>query len=99
LFRGTNVKDAYDASAMIISGFTRWQKSAFILSSHLWELWENIKVYPNIKDLFFESEIRNGAPVFTYQLISGVSNMRLGLKIIENEKIMDLLNPPQNDSN
>ena len=99
LFRGTNVQDAYDASVMIISGLAQWRSSAFVLSSHLWEIWEKIKVYPNIRDLSFESEIVNGAPVFTYRLVSGVSDMRLGLKIIENEKIMDLLYPPRNDKN
>jgi DNA mismatch repair protein MutS len=99
LFRGTNVKDAYDASVMIISGLAQWRRSAFVLTSHLWEIWEKIKVYPNIKDLSFESEIINGAPVFTYRLVSGVCDMRLGLKIIENEKIMDLLNQPLYDKN
>ena len=91
LFRGTNVKDAYDASVMIISGMVRWHESVFVLSSHLWELWEKIKVYSNIKELCFESEIKNGEPVFTYHLKRGVSDMRLGMTIIKNEKIMDLL--------
>ena len=92
LFRGTNVKDAYDASVMIISGLARWQNSIFILSSHLWELWEKIKIHPNIMELFFESEIKNGEPVFTHHLKRGISDMRLGMTIIKNEKIMDLLN-------
>ena len=60
LFRGTNVKDAYDASLMIISGLVKWNNSVFILSSHLWELWDKIKVFPNIKELYFESEIKRG---------------------------------------
>jgi len=92
LFRGTNVKDAYDASEMIISGMSGWIDSVFILSSHLWELWDKIKVYPNIKELCFESEIKNGEPVFNYHLIPGVSEMRLGITIIKNENIMGLLN-------
>jgi DNA mismatch repair ATPase MutS len=99
LFRGTNVKDAYDASVMIISGLVGWNRSIFILSSHLWELWEKIKVFPNIKELCFESEIKNGKPVFTYHILQGVSDMRLGMTIIENEKIMDLLNSNENVKN
>jgi DNA mismatch repair ATPase MutS len=96
LFRGTNVKDAYDASVMIISGLVRWNKSMFILSSHLWELWEKINVFTNIKELCFESEVRNGEPVFTYHILQGVSDMRLGMTIINNEKVMDLLNNNEN---
>jgi len=99
LFRGTNVKDAYDTSVMIISGLVRWNRSIFILSSHLWELWEKIKVFPNIKELCFDSEIKNGKPVFTYHILHGVSDMRLGMTIIENEKIMNLLNSNENVKN
>ena len=99
LFRGTNVKDAYDASAMVISGLLRWRSSIFIISSHLWEVWEKIEQFPNIMSLYFESEIIYGKPSFSYHLKSGVSDMRLGMTIIENEKIMDLLEHPDNDKN
>jgi DNA mismatch repair ATPase MutS len=98
LFKGTNVKDAYDASAMIINGLVLWNKSLFILSSHLSELWAEIANKPSITSMYFESEIINNAPVFTYKLATGVSNMRLGSTIIENEKIMDLLIPKQHDN-
>jgi DNA mismatch repair protein MutS len=95
LFRGTNVKDAYDATILIISGLVSWHNSSFILSSHLWEVWVKINHFKNIHPLYFESEISNGKPVFTYHLVPGVSDMRLGLTIIENEKIMELLKPPE----
>jgi len=99
LFRGTNVKDAYDASAMVISGLLSWRNSIFIISSHLWEVWEKIEQFPNIMSLYFESEIIDGKPSFSYHLKSGVSDMRLGMIIIENEKIMDLLKHPEHDKN
>ena len=99
LFRGTNVKDAYDASVMIISALVKWNDSVFILSSHLWELWDKINVFPNIKQLCFESEIRNEKPVFSYHLKPGISDMRLGITIIKNEKILELLNSVKNDKN
>lgn len=99
LFRGTNVKDAYDASVMIISGLVKWNESVFILSSHLWELWDKINVFPNIKELCFESEIRNEKPVFSYHLKPGISDMRLGMTIIKNERILELLNSVKNDKN
>jgi len=91
LFRGTNVKDAYDATVMVASGLALWRNSMFVLSSHLWEVWDSISHWGNIRALCFESNIENGVPLFTYRLVSGVSQMRLGLTIIENEKIMELL--------
>lgn len=99
LFRGTNVKDAYDATVMVISGLTLWRNSIFVLSSHLCEVWGKIEHFSNVRSLYFESEINDGAPVFTYRLISGISDMRLGLKIIENEKIMELLKHQTNKNN
>lgn len=96
LFRGTNVKDAFDASKMVISGLIQWKTSIFILSSHLWELWGQIKNNSNIRELCFESEILDGKPAFSYRLFKGVSDMRLGLTILKNEKIMDLLNSTEN---
>jgi DNA mismatch repair ATPase MutS len=90
-FKGTNVKDACDALTLVISGLVLWQKSCFILSSHLSEIWENISVFSNIKPQYFESNIVDEKPVFSYKLLYGISNLRLGLKIIENEKIMELL--------
>jgi DNA mismatch repair protein MutS len=92
LFRGTNVKDAYDASVMIMRGLIPWHNSVFIIATHLWEIWKHLETFPNVRSFCFESELQNGLPVFTYQLVPGVSDMRLGLKIIENERIMTLLN-------
>lgn len=100
LFKGTNLKDAYDASLAIISGLVRWQSSIVILSSHLWEIWDNIKKFPNAESFYFESAINNGVPVFSYRLVNGVSDARLGMAIVKNEKIMELLNPGKlNDAN
>jgi len=98
LFKGTNVKDAYDASIKIISGLVRWKDSIFIVASHLWEIWENIKVFSNVRGLCFDSEIIDNNPVFSYKIMPGVSNMRLGMAIIEKEEIMNLLNDPKNDN-
>jgi len=91
LFRGTNVKDAYDATVLIISGLAAWHDSVFILSSHLWEIHNDIGDFDNIRNYYFDSEIRMGKPVFNYHLKPGVSTMRLGMAIINNEEIMELL--------
>jgi len=92
LFRGTNVKDAFDASILIISGLVQWKKSMFILSSHLWEIADHLDCYKNVRYLSFETIEKNGKHFFTYKLIPEISNIRLGMNIINNEQIMELLN-------
>jgi len=93
LFRGTNVKDAYDGSLLVIKGLMQWQQSVFILSSHLIELAKEVTEMKNIKFNYFESGIDNNNPFFTYKILEGISDERLGLLILKNAGIEELLNP------
>ncbi|WP_316841232.1 MutS-related protein [Pedobacter gandavensis] len=101
LFRGTNVKDAYDASLLIISELAAIRNSAFFISTHLVELAIELKKLDAIAfkylDTFFEGE----KPVFTYRLKEGVSEERLGMYIIQKEGIVDIIRavPQQKISN
>ena len=94
LFKGTNIKDAYDASRMVIGKFVLWQRNLFILSSHLIELAEESRENPAIAFYYFDSSVVDGRPLFTYKINEGVSRERLGLLILQNEGIPDLLEPP-----
>lgn len=93
LFKGTNIHDAYEASKSIIQGFSRWSNSIFILSSHLIELQSEIARFENIFYQFFEVNLVNGIPEYTYQLKNGISTQRLGLLILQQEGIIELLTP------
>jgi DNA mismatch repair ATPase MutS len=87
LFRGTNVKDAYDCSRLVIEGLQLWKNSIFILSTHITELASDMQQYPNVVYGYMESTVENSRPVFSYKLAPGISSERLGLLILENEKI------------
>jgi DNA mismatch repair ATPase MutS len=93
LFKGTNVKDAYDGSILVVDGLMKWKSSLFILSSHLLELENAIRSYPNAFFQYFNSDVIAGKPVFTFGLHDGISNERLGLLILKNEKIDEILDP------
>ncbi|WP_316748042.1 MutS-related protein [Pedobacter gandavensis] len=101
LFRGTNVKDAYDASLLIISELAAIRNSVFFISTHLVELANPLKKIGHISfkylDTFFEKE----KPVFTYRLKEGVSEERLGMYFIHKEGIVDIIRavPQQKLSN
>lgn len=100
LFRGTNVKDAYEGSLLIISELSAIRNAMFFISTHLVELAAELKPINHIAfrylDTFFEGE----KPVFSYRLKEGVSEERLGMYILHNEGIVDLIRAvPQKTSN
>jgi DNA mismatch repair ATPase MutS len=91
LFKGTNVQDAMKCSSTVIKGLIKIESSLFILSTHLYEIGEELKQYQNICFKYFETVIKNGQLEFPYQLKDGISNDRLGYLIMEREKVVELL--------
>ena len=91
LFKGTNVQDAMKCSTVVIEGLIKIKRSLFILSTHLYEISENLKNYPNIDFKYFETEVTDDKLIFNYQLKNGVSNDRLGYLILKKENVIDLL--------
>lgn len=91
LFRGTNVKDAYDASLMIISALAKIQGNLFFISTHILEVAEDLNNNEAIIFKCFESELVNQIPVYDYKLKLGVSKERIGMLIIKHERIIEIL--------
>jgi DNA mismatch repair ATPase MutS len=91
LFKGTNVQDAMKCSSTVIKGLIRIKNSLFILSTHLYEIGEELKEYPNMSFKFFETSVKEDQLQFSYQLKEGISNDRLGYLILKREKVVDLL--------
>jgi DNA mismatch repair ATPase MutS len=91
LFRGTNVQDAFDASLLVVTAFARVRSSTFFVSTHLTEMARELAVWPNIRFGYFDSRLADGKPAYSYKLHEGVSEERLGLLIVQNEKITEIL--------
>lgn len=91
LFKGTNFQDAQICSSIVIKGLINMKESLFVLSTHLYEIAEELKQYPNISFKYFETFVENETPKYSYQLKDGVSNDRLGFLILKREKVLDLL--------
>ncbi len=91
LFKGTNVQDAMKCSTAVIEGLLKIKNSLFILSTHLYEIGEALKVHPNISFNYFETSTENGKLSFNYQLRNGISNDRLGYLILEREGVVKML--------
>jgi DNA mismatch repair ATPase MutS len=93
LFKGTNIKDAFDGSMLVINGLLKWNSSLFVLASHLTEISKHIDGKPTVFFNCFDSSVENGKPIFTYKIREGKSEERLGLIILQNENIEQLLTP------
>lgn len=91
LFKGTNVQDAMKCSTAVIEGLLKIKNSLFILSTHLYEIGDALKVHPNISFNYFETSTHNGQLSFNYQLKEGISNDRLGYLILEREGVVKML--------
>jgi DNA mismatch repair ATPase MutS len=91
LFKGTNVQDAMKCSLTVVKGLIKISNSLFILSTHLYEIGEELKRYPNISFKYFETDVREDQLEFSYQLKEGISNDRIGYVILKREKVVDML--------
>jgi DNA mismatch repair protein MutS len=91
LFKGTNIQDAMKCSSTVIEGLLKISNSLFILSTHLYEIGEDLKKYPNINFRYFETTVAGEQLRFNYQLKSGISNDRLGYLILKREGVVQLL--------
>lgn len=91
LFKGTNVQDAMKCSLTVIKGLIKIKNTLFILSTHLYEIGDELKTYPNISFRYFETNVNAEQLEFSYQLKEGISNDRLGYLILKREKVVELL--------
>ena len=91
LFKGTNVQDAMKCSLTVIRGLIKIPNSLFILSTHLYEIGEELKSYPNISFRYFETMVDDDQLKFSYQLKEGISNDRIGYVILKREKVVEML--------
>lgn len=85
------MQDAMKCSSTVIKGLIRIQNSLFILSTHLYEIGEELKIYPNISFKYFETIVKEDQLEFSYQLKEGISNDRLGYVILKREKVVEML--------
>lgn len=93
LFRGTNVKDAFDATVAITGAFSSNRACIFIISTHIIEAGNVLgDRYHNIGFLYLPTIMGGNTPVYTYKLTEGITTDRHGMIIINNERILEIIN-------
>jgi DNA mismatch repair protein MutS len=92
LFRGTNVKDAFEATIAITAAFAKKRNSIFVISTHIIEAGYVLKKrHANINFVYLPTRMTGNQPEYTYTLEQGITADRHGMVIINNEKILDIL--------
>lgn len=92
LFKGTNVKDAYDATLAVTTAFAQYRNCFFIISTHIIEVGEALKQHhSNLQFAYLPTKMEGTVPKYTYQLTAGITSDRHGMIIIRNEKILDMI--------
>ncbi len=92
LFRGTNVKDAYEATVAITKAYARHSNCMFVVSTHIIEAADELReACSNINFVYLPTIMNGSVPTYTYKLTQGVTEDRHGMVIINNEKIIDVL--------
>ncbi len=91
LFKGTNVKDAYEGTLEVTKSFCRYKNCLFVISTHIIEVGEALEHNPNIKFGYMPTVMDGAKPRYTYHLSEGITEDRQGMLIIQNEGIVDML--------
>lgn len=91
IFKGTNIQDAMKCSLTVIQGLIRIRRVLFILSTHLYEIGEELRGHPNICFRHFQTRVVEEQLEFSYHLREGISQDRFGYLILKREKVVELL--------
>jgi DNA mismatch repair ATPase MutS len=92
LFKGTNVHDAYECTRAVIEGLLHHSQHVMILSTHLHEVAQHFSNNTAISFAYFVTEMAADEQFhFTYELKKGISNDRIGYRILQKEGVLDLL--------
>jgi DNA mismatch repair protein MutS len=97
-FRGTNVHDAAEATLAVISRLVSHPAALVFVASHLAEIVPSIVDDPRVCLLHFSADVSAEQPVFDFKLRRGLSTQRLGMTLLKQEGVLDLLEPSRGTS-
>jgi len=91
LFRGTNVKDAYEASLSVVQAFSKLNNSVFAISTHIIEVADKLKNNDSLFFKYFEANMVDDTPQYNFKIKDGVTDERIGMYILKKEKVIETI--------
>lgn len=92
LFKGTNVKDAFDATYAVTRALIDRKECAYMISTHITEVGDKLREEcENIDFQYLPTIMKGSIPTYTYKLRNGITADKHGMLIINNEKIIDII--------
>lgn len=91
MFKGTNVEDAKNCSLAVINGLLHNHNCLYILSTHLYEIADELQGEDQIIFKYFQSQVIEDNLQFTYELKDGIAKEKIGFLILKKEKVIELL--------
>ncbi len=92
LFKGTNVHDAYECTRAVVEGLLGHPRHLMVLSTHIHEVAHHFEDRGDILFAYFVTAMNeDGSFRFTYELRQGISDDRIGYRILVQEGVLDLL--------
>jgi DNA mismatch repair protein MutS len=99
LFKGTNVYDAYECTRLVTEELIHKKQHILVLSTHLYEVAQQFKDHQDVRFACFVTNMtQQGEFSFTYTLKEGISDDRLGSRILQDEGVLNLLQDKPNSS-
>lgn len=91
VFRGTNIKDATQATGLLVDGLSRARVGTFVIASHLADVAETRAQRAGVSCWCMEVEFTNDSPHFTHHVRRGISDVRLGMLLLDAEGVGPIL--------
>jgi len=91
VFRGTNIMDATDATVLLVDGLSRAAHGTFFIASHLAEVARARGQARGVTCWCMGIDTSGNTPQFTYRMERGISEVRLGMMLLDAEGVGQIL--------
>lgn len=92
LFKGTNVKDAFEATLAVTRAFQQHLSCQYLISTHIVEVGEQLgRETPETQFLYLPTVMTGPTPTYTYKAEKGISSDKHGMVLIHKEHVLELL--------
>jgi len=91
LFKGTNVQDALDCTAMVLEGFLQHAHNFYFIATHFTDIAARFQTAPACYPVCFDGTIADNEVHFNYRLQPGISQLRVGSLILQQQQVVALL--------